>query len=363
MDIKLREIPIREIFDGYKDDQENGVVAYGGKLNVRPKYQREFVYGDKERNAVISSVKNNYPLNVMYWAQNDDGTFELMDGQQRTLSICQYLDNIFEHDGHLFDGLTDKETNDLLNYKLMIYVCTGNDKEKLDWFEIINIAGKPLTPQELRNAVYTGEWLTSAKKYFSKSGCAAYGTAKDYLKGEMNRQAYLETALKWIADREGKSIESYMAEHQQDSNASELWLYFESVISWVKTIFPKYRKEMQGIEWGLLYNKYKDNKYDPGKMEERVVELMQDVDVTNHKGIYEYLLSGDERHLSIRAFDMRMKRAAYERQNGICPDCGKHFEIEEMQGHHQTPWSKGGKTISENCRMLCAKCNRDRSDM
>ena len=357
MDIKLREIPIKEVFAGYKDDQENGVVAYGGKLNVRPAYQREFVYGDKERNAVISSVKNNYPLNVMYWAQNDDGTFELMDGQQRTLSICQYLDNVFEHDGHLFDGLTDKETEDILDYKLMIYVCTGNDKEKLDWFEIINIAGKPLTPQELRNAVYTGEWLTSAKKYFSKTGCAAYGVARDYLKGEMNRQAYLETALKWIADRDGKDIRGYMAEHQRDTNAAELWLYFESVVSWIKTIFPKYRKEMQGIEWGLLYNKYKDNKYNPTELDERVGLLMQDEDITNAKGIYHYLLSGEERHLNIRAFEPRMKRAAYERQGGLCAHCNQPFALEDMEAHHIKPWAKGGPTSSDNCKMLCEDCH------
>lgn len=363
MNIRLQEIPIREVVAGYQDDQEGGVVGYGGKLNVRPAYQREFVYDDKKRNAVMSSVKNGFPLNVMYWAINNDGSYELLDGQQRTISICRYIDGEwgYEHEGHLFDGLTDTEREKILNYKLMIYICEGTDKEKLDWFKIINIASEPLTAQELRNAIYTGEWLTSAKKYFSKSNCPAYGIGKTYLKGEMDRQAYLETAIKWIANKEGKSIESYMAEHQNKSNASELWLYFESVISWVKTLFPTYRKEMQGIEWGFLYNQYKDQHYNPSQLEKEVAELMQDPDVTNRKGIYQYLLSGEERHLNIRAFDIQMKRAAYERQQGICVKCHNHFKLEEMHADHITPWHLGGKTVEENCQMLCADCNRRKS--
>ena len=206
MVIAEKKVPIREIFAGFKDDQEEGVVGYGGLLNIRPAYQREFVYDDKERNAVITTLKKGYPLNVMYWAKNEDGTYELLDGQQRTISICRYLDNIFEHGGHLFTGLTETEKERILSYPLMIYVCEGNDEERLDWFETINIAGKQLTPQELLNAHYTGEWLADAKKYFSKTGCPAYGLAKNYLKGEMDRQAYLETALKWIADRDGLTV-------------------------------------------------------------------------------------------------------------------------------------------------------------
>ena len=360
MKITLREIPIREIYDGFHDDQDGGVVGYGGRLNIRPAFQREFVYEAKEEMAVISSVKKGFPLNVMYWAKNGDDSYELMDGQQRTMSICRYLDNIFEHDGHLFDGLTETEKTEILDkYKLMVYICEGTDKEKLDWFRIINIAGKPLTPQELRNAMYKGEWLTDAKKYFSKPGCAAQATAKDYLSGKASRQEFLETALKWISDRDGKTIESYMAEHQMDSNASELWLYFESVISWVKTLFPKYRKEMQGVEWGLLYNKHKDKKFDPKQLEQRVSELMQDDDVTNQKGIYRYLLSGEEKHLQIRVFTPAMKRAAYERQCGRCHHCGEPFDISKMEAHHIIPWAKGGPTSADNCRMLCVKCHHN----
>lgn len=360
MEIKLREIPVREVFEGYQDDQENGVVGFGGRLDIRPAFQREFVYEDKERNAVITSVKKNFPLNVMYWAKSGEDTYELMDGQQRTVSICQYLANVFEHDGHLFDGLTNAEKERILGYRLMVYICDGTDEEKLDWFETINIAGKPLTPQELRNAIYTGAWLTDAKQYFSKTGCPAAGQAREYLKGDMKRQAYLETALKWIADRENKDIRKYMAEHQMDSNASELWLYFDAVISWVKTLFPKYRKDMQGIEWGLLYNQYHGQKYDPKELEEWVSLLMQDEDVTNKKGIYPYLLGGEEKHLNIRAFSPAMKSAAYERQEGFCAHCKKHFDIAEMEGDHITPWHEGGKTTAENCQMLCRKCNREK---
>lgn len=358
MEIKLHEIPVREVFEGFRDDQENGVVGYGGRLNIRPAFQREFVYEDKERNAVITSMKKDFPLNTMYWAKSGEDSYELMDGQQRTISICRYLDNVFQHNGHIFDGLTETEREQLLNYPLMVYICEGTDKEKLEWFRIINIAGKPLTAQELRNAVYTGAWLTDAKQYFSKSGCAAQLVAKDYLKGSAIRQDYLETVLRWISDRDGKGIETYMAEHQMSSNASELWLYFDAVMSWVKTIFPKYRKEMNGIEWGLLYNEYHGQSYDPKELEEWVSYLMQDEDVTNKKGIYHYLLSNDERYLNIRAFSAAMKREAYERQGGICCHCKNPFPIEAMEGDHIKPWHEGGKTSAENCQMLCRDCNR-----
>lgn len=361
MEIKLQEITIRDLFDGYVNDEENGVVAYGGKLNVRPKYQREFIYKDEQRNAVIETIKKNFPLNTMYWCKNEDGNFELLDGQQRTLSICQYLNGDFSLNYQFIHNLEDDEKEQILNYKLMIYICEGTNSEKLDWFKIINIAGEKLTPQELRNAVYTGEWLTDAKKYFSKTQCPVYHIAKDYLTGSSIRQEYLETALKWICNGE-MDIEDYMALHQHDQNAGELWLYFNNVINWVKVVFPKYRKEMKGLAWGLLYNKFKNKQIDTAKFEARITELMSDDDVTNKKGIYEYLLDGEEKHLSIRLFTDTMKRGAYERQNGICPKCGKHFQIQEMQGDHITPWSQGGKTVTENCQMLCIDCNRRKSD-
>lgn len=367
MKIKLHEIPVRDVINGYVDSAENGVVGYGGKLDIRPAFQREFIYKEKERNEVIRTIMKNFPLNVMYWAKSDDGTFEVLDGQQRTISVCQYVTGEFSVDHMVFDNLTKTEQNQILDYPLMIYICEGTDKEKLDWFRIINIASVELTPQELRNAIYTGEWLTDAKKYFSKSQCPATQIAGDYLTGPANRQKDLETALKWIAARDGIEIEDYMSKHQHDTNCNELWLYFQSVINWVKAIFPKYRgKLMKGLDWGIYYNKYGAGKYDPKALEARIVELIEDYRngyISNQRGIYEYLLDGQEKHLNIRAFSPEMAQAAYERQKGICPKCGKHFEIGEMQADHITPWSKGGKTIAENCQMLCADCNRRKSDI
>ena len=363
MKIKLHEIPVREVVKGYIDSAENGVVGYSGRLNIRPAFQREFIYKDKQRDEVIRTVQKNFPLNVMYWVKSDNGNYELLDGQQRTISLCQYVNGDYSIDHMGFDNLTQTEREQILDYPLMIYICEGTDKEKLDWFKIINIAGEQLTAQELRNAIYTGEWLTEAKKYFSKTACPAYAIASDYLNGSPIRQNYLETAIKWIAARDGKEIEDYMAEHQHDTNCNELWLYFQTVINWVKATFPNYRKEMKGLEWGIFFNKYGTGKYDPKQLEARIVDLMDNEDVTKHSGIYEYLLDGDERHLSIRAFTSKMARAAYERQKGICPRCGKHFEIDDMQADHITPWSKGGKTTAENCQMLCADCNRRKSDV
>lgn len=361
MKIELHEIPVRDLVNGYIDSAENGVVGYGGKLNIRPPYQREFIYKDVQRDEVIRSIMRDFPLNVMYWIKTADGCFELLDGQQRTMSICQYVHGNYSINYRGFFNLTSAERQQILDYPLMIYICEGTDKEQLDWFRIINIAGEQLTDQEIRNAIYTGEWLTEAKRYFSKTNCPAYAIGRDYLRGSAIRQDYLETAIRWTASREGVKIEDYMAKHQHDTNCNEIWLYFQSVINWVKTTFPVYRREMKGLDWGVFYNKHGSGSYDPKVLEARISVLMEDEDVTKHSGIYEYLLDGDERHLSIRAFTPKMKRAAYERQKGICPKCGGHFSIEEMQGDHITPWSRGGRTVSENCKMLCADCNRRKS--
>lgn len=361
MKIELHQIPVSEVVNGYQDSAEDGVVGYGGSLNIRPAFQREFIYKDKQRDEVINTVRMGFPLNVMYWVRDAKGNFELLDGQQRTISICQYVNGEFSVNYQYFFNLTDTEKQQILDYELMIYICDGTDKEKLDWFKIINIAGVQLAPQELRNAIYTGEWLTDAKRYFSKSGCPASMIASDYMKGSAIRQDYLEAAIKWIAAKENKEIEEYMSEHQHDTNANELWLYFQGVINWVRATFPIYRKEMQGIEWGIYFNKFSNKKYNPKVLEQRILELIDDEDVTRTAGIYEFLLDGEERHLSIRAFSEKMKRAAYERQQGICPVCNEHFEYKEMEGDHITPWHEGGKTIAENCQMLCKEDNRRKS--
>lgn len=365
MKIELKEITIREVVKNYIDNAEEGVIGYNGKLNIRPKYQREFVYDEKKRNAVIETIHKNFPLNVMYWVVNNDNSFEVLDGQQRTISFCQYVIGNFsvEFEQGLprsFQNLTLPEQQQILDYKLMIYFCEGNEKEKLDWFKIINIAGEKLTEQELRNAVYTGTWLSDAKLKFSKSNCAAYLLAKDYVNGSAIRQDILEKALSWINNGD---IENYMSVHQHDPNANELWTYFQNVINWVQLTFPKYRKEMKGLDWGNLYNKYKDTLFNTIELEEEIKELMKDDDVTNKKGIYPYVLTRNEKTLSIRTFTDTQKRTVYEHQNGICPKCKEEFEFRNMEADHITPWSKGGKTTIDNCQMLCQACNRTKSNI
>ncbi len=361
MKIDLHRISVREVIADYKDSAEEGVVAYGGKLDIRPKYQREFVYTGKQRDAVIDTIRKGFPLNVMYWVKTDERSYEVLDGQQRTISIGQYVNSDFSLNDRFFHNLTDEEQNQILDYELMIYFCEGTDREKLDWFKIINIAGEKLTEQELRNAVYTGPWLSDAKLKFSKSNCAAYLLANDggqLLSGSPIRQEYLETALLWINHGE---IADYMAKHQRDKNAEELWEYFQSVISWVRSTFQNYRREMKNVEWGTLYNEFKGEKLDTNKLEEEIINLMQDEDVNDKKGIYSYVLNRKEKFLNIRTFSDKEKREVYERQKGVCVWCKKQFEIEEMEADHITPWHEGGKTTAENCQMLCKNCNRTKS--
>ena len=368
MNIDRIQLKVSDLIDGYEErgtDGIEGIVAYGGKLDVRPPYQREYVYAPKERDEVIRTIKKGFPLNIMYWYKTESGNYELMDGQQRTISICRYAaesERTFAVDEKYYFNLESDIQQTINDYPLDIYICNGSPSEVHEWFKIINIAGKPLTPQELRNTAYTGSWLSDAKLHFSKPTCAAYNMAKGYMTGSPIRQEYLETAISWIAARDGlPSIEAYMALHQHDENANQIWIYFKRVIEWVQTIFPVYRNKMKGIDWGLLYNTYKDAELDPDALEAEVKALMSDDDVTNQAGIYSYVLTGNEKYLSIRAFSDTMKRQAYERQNGICPKCNEHFEYEEMEGDHITPWHAGGKTIAENCQMLCKECNRRKS--
>jgi hypothetical protein len=356
MNIKLKEITVRELTDGYRDNEENGVVGYSGKLDIRPPFQREFVYKDKQRDAVINTVTKDFPLNAMYWAVRDDGNFEIIDGQQRTISLCQYVAGDFSINGLAFHNLPKDKQEQILNYRMMIYFCSGTDSEKLEWFRTINIAGEELTDQELRNAVYSGSWVSDAKRYFSKNSRPKIGD--DYLNGVANRQEYLEIAIDWIS--EGK-IEEYMSKHQHDKDAKVLWEYFQAVINWVKFVFTNYRKEMRGVPFGLLYNEYKDKKLDAKKLEKDIAKLMEDEDVTNKKGIYSYVLTRKEKFLNIRSFNDKEKREAYERQKGVCPVCKKRWKMEEMEADHIKPWHEGGKTTAENCQMLCKDDNRRKS--
>ena len=364
MNIELKQIKIRDLVKGYNNDEESGrVVGYDSKLDIRPSYQREFIYKDKQREAVIDTIFKGFPLNVMYWAVREDGSFEVIDGQQRTIPLCQFVSGDFAFDFRYFHNLQKDEQEKFLDYDLMVYFCSGTDSEKLSWFRTINIAGEKLTDQELLNAVYAGPWVNDAKRYFSKNGCAAQKIAADFLNGSAIRQEYLETAISWIANGH---VEGYMAIHQFDQNAGALWRYFQNVIEWVKTTFNTSKsrlKLMKGQDWGTLYNDFKDKLFDTEQLEEETQKLLLDDDVTNKRGIYHYLLTRKEKYLSIRSFSEAQKISVYEKQNGKCanpkcPDAEKFFEISEMEADHITPWSEGGKTELENCQMLCRECNR-----
>ena len=364
MEIKLQSIRVRDLVAGYENDADKGVWGYGGRLDIRPPYQREFRYDLKQKQAVVNTILKGFPLNIMYWSVVGNDKFEMIDGQQRALSICEsrYHDfNIVDLErGVLFFGsLTDEEKERFLDYELSVYFCTGTDKEKLDWFRVINIAGERLLDQELLNAIYVGPFISDARRHFSKNGCPAYKMANDLLNGNAIEQAYLATILHWAARRDGiKEVSEYMSKHQNDANANQLWAYFSSIVTWVRSTFIKYRKEMKGLDWGLLYDTYHEQIYDINELEQRIHDLMEDDEIMKKSGIYSYVLSGDLRDLSFRTFDKKQKREAYERQGGICPRCGKHFELEEMEGDHITPWAEGGVTTAENCQMLCQECNR-----
>lgn len=388
MKIELHEVRVRELCAGYNDlsIQEEGIVGYGGRLNIRPKYQREFVYDEKQRNAVMDTVWQNFPLNVMYWVKVENGElnqlsennssnslnspsdieYEVLDGQQRTISICSFIagEYMMNFDGNLlgFNNMTIEQQNRILDYKLQVYICEGTDEEKIKWFQRINIAGEKLTNQEILNAIYSGPWVTQAKRRFSKTGCVAYRIGSDFMSGSPIRQDYFETALEWIGDAQGKSLKQYMADHQHDTDADELWQYFQDVIHWIEKLFGrKYKKEMKGVPWGLLYNKHKDTKLTATSIGEQMAKLMADSDVQKKSGIFAYILDGDIHHLGIRTFDANTRREVYERQGGKCAICGKPFDIEVMEADHITPWVEGGRTIASNCQMLCRDCNRRKS--
>ena len=371
------KVKVKDLIEGYNEDAQTGrVVAWGGKLDVRPKYQREFVYDEDKRDAVIRTIIKNFPLNIMYFVKREDDMYEVLDGQQRIISICRYATNSAisakleapkgGHDAVNFNNLFDEDRDTFLDYELQVYICEGTEKEKLQWFQIINIAGEVLYDQEIRNAIFHGKWLTDAKSLFSKTNCAAHKRYSKYLKGKCIRQDYLETAIKWRADEEGIAgddcISAFMQKHREDDNADELWHYIENVFEWVENTFGSYQDNMKGVAWGLLYNKYRHDNLDPSFVQEEIKCLMEDPDVQKKAGIYEYILSGDEKVLKIRLFDDHVKKTIYAQQEGKCKMCGKSFDYTDMAGDHIVPWSKGGKTVIENCQMLCNDCNMYKSN-
>ena len=368
MTIKQMEVTVRDITSGYVNNDEQGVRGYNGQLDIRPPYQREFIYNEKEQQAVITTVLHGYPLNVMYWVKRSDDAecpYEVMDGQQRTLSLCEYVDGKFSYEFKNFFNQPKDIQERILDYKLTVYVCEGEPSEKLEWFKTINIAGKPLNEQEINNAIYAGPFVSDAKRHFSKSNCGAFRLGKDLVNGTPIRQDFLKKALEWMADhetREGhrQSVVGYMADHQHDPNANNLWSYFQQVLNWTITNFDlkRFKKIMKGLDWAFFYDKYSKETLDTAELAKRISTLMRDSEIQRQQGIIPYVLTGDERHLDLRAFPEDIKLVVWEQQKHICPLCGKEFDYEFMEGDHITPWREGGRTVIENCQMLCKECNR-----
>ena len=391
MKISTPVITIDDLVKKYKDDSDTdqGVKAYGGKLQVRPAYQRAFVYEPDDRDRVMQSVYNGLPLNSMYWAINPDGTYEVIDGQQRIISICQFITN---NDGYgnpiainfngknnqTFDGLSPAKQKEILEkYTLQVYVCDGTDDEKLEWFHTINIAGKRMTEQELLNANYTGAWLSAAKKHFSKKRnneainlCFYNNNERDTLLSvsgdDANRQVLLELVLRWIIGTNAAQypeIKDYMAIHRFDDNADELWNYFKTVIAWVRTTFPNYRREMKGLDWGALYNKYHQKKYTAEQLEVELTRLFHiysiDPDGMKKSGFYEYVLSNNRSLIWHRIFSDKQQAQTYINQGKKCDKCKKPFKIADLEAHHKIAFGDGGETTIPNCQMLCHDCHAD----
>ena len=393
-----KKLTIRDLVDGFTEDTMTyKVTGFGGKLDIRPPYQRELVYGLDKQKAVIQTVLAGYPLNVMYWAKRDDGTFELMDGQQRTISICKFYTDQYSIEIDVagkkmiktFSSLGDKTDKFTVRIEFIDDVDTLD--EKLAWFRIINIAGVKLENQELLNAVYNGPWVTDAKKYFSKvdgegfsseghnSNGHIYGDYIDVIGGRQTenekaviRQKLLEIVLKWAVDSYNKknnltgsdkiSIESYMDFHQKDANALELWRYYEDVMEWVKSTFPVYYDFMKKVDWGILYNTY--NSITPINASDKVKKIMEfsdEIENKDIKNVFLAVLSDDLKYINARAFKKPDMKRKYNEQGGKCPYCKNIFNEDQMHGDHIRPWSKGGRTEYDNLQMLCIECNIKKS--
>ena len=385
MKTKLMNVTIGDLIKGYNDQSDEGgpVVGFDGQLNIRPAFQREFIYtrpGDKE--SVIHSIANNFPLNVMYWADDGEGKYEMLDGQQRTLSICKFCANNFTSDAFSSgnpeyfgtngkDGLPQDERKLFLNYKLLVYHCTGDDSDKMKWFKTINIPGKQLEHQELLNAVYSCAWTTDARRQFSNKNAQAIEYGDKYLDGNMIRQDHLETAIKWIAyaksDSSNKAVENHMSMQKKNKTkvAQDLWNHFEGVFVWVESVFPEYHASMKKLPWGEYYHDYHNTSEDTKEFAKRARDLHKNEDVKG-SGVYLYLLSGDQAHLNVRNFDKKLKNKMHTKQKGICvwrhcPTPNQKFDINEMEADHIEPWREGGPTNENNCQLLCKSCNRRKS--
>ena len=390
MEINKMTVTIEELCKGYINDSEiqieDAVTAYDGKLCVRPAFQRAFVYDKKQENAVIDTALKGFPLNIMYWVDNGDGTYDCLDGQQRTISLCNFVDGVSSFQAPWLTGADPKKHIKIdtlerlhpelyerfMNYELEIYVCKGEKAERMEWFRTINIAGEELYPQELRNANYVSKWLTDAKRYFSKASgaatakCPAERLGGQYTNKNANRQEILAQVIGWkIGSTEDADICQYMEDHINDPDASDLWNYFNEVINWIKEVFPGTSdKGMASVNWGYLYNNYSDEDLDPDEISAKFDELIdfkatKELDVSVAK-IVEYCITRDEKLLKHRQFSEAQRTALYNRQKGICPDCGTHFLKAEMHAHHIVPWYNGGMTDMSNGVMLCKECHNQR---
>jgi hypothetical protein len=367
---------VAQLAEGFDEDVVTGkVVAFGGKLILSPEYQREFIYGRKQSQAVIETIINGAPLNNMYWFKNEDGTFECGDGRQRSQSICQFVHNKwtvnFRGNNLNFRNLPRDIKERILNYQLQIYEVNGTHSDKLHWFRTTNIPGSPLTEQELRNSIFTGTWLTAAKEYFSKMGEGAANRYGYLTGGVANRQEILEIALSWITGDEER-IEDYMAEHQHDKDAEELKNYFKTVCGWAEQIIGddtvssrvKLGKSKKGEDWGSLYRKYHDTFIiNREEIDKKLKELKLD-DEVNEKpnGFYPYIISGNPQFLFQRQFSKAMKEKKFIEQNGKCAICGCPITLGGCEADHIIPWSDGGKTVYANLQVTCKDCNSRKSN-
>ena len=374
---------IRDVVEGFEYNEFEGKGLFGldGKLTIQPEYQRNYIYNDGVKDvAVINSILKGYPIGLIYFNQTGDDTYEVLDGQQRITSIGRFVGGKFavkDDNGHeqYYSGLSHEQREKILNTPLLIYVCEGTEPEIKDWFKTINIAGVPLVPQEIRNAVYSGPFVTRARETFSNSGNSLVQKWSAYVAGDVKRQAYLETALEWVSGGK-ENIDGYMSKHRQDDNIDELKNHFNTVIDWISSVFDDVRPEMKGLEWGRLYDTYHQNKYDSATVAASVRKLYGDEFVENRRGIFEFILGGetDFKLLNIRVFDDKTKKIAYERQTAAaeakgvsnCSYCAighesnkdRIWSLSEMDADHVTAWSKGGSTDAANCEMLCKSHNR-----
>lgn len=372
---------ISEICEGfvYNELEGKGLFGLSGGLTIQPEYQRNYIYADGKRDvAVIDSILKGYPIGLIYFNQTDIDRYEVLDGQQRITSIGRFVTGKFavkDKNGHeqYYSGMAESQREQILKTKLLVYVCEGDEPEIKDWFKTINIAGVPLTEQEILNAVYSGPFVTLAREEFSNSQNSNIQKWSAYIAGDIKRQAYLEKALGWVSDG---VIDSYMSKHRNDNSIVELKKHFDTVVDWVSTIFTDVEKEMKGLEWNRLYRTYHKNRYDPATVSASVQKLYGDGFVKNRKGIFEYVLGGEveSKLLEIRVFEDSTKRSFYEAQTadakkkGIsnCPHCAighdmnkaKIWTLPDMDADHVDAWSKGGATDINNCQMLCKTHNR-----